>query len=404
MLMGLMLYLLFSMIKLFLNSSFVQLVKIPPLMPIFPYFSDIFNVSWLPSFYFTYWIIAIAIVAIVHEASHGILARSYNVKIKSTGFGILGPFLAFFVEQDDKQMKKAKIFPQLSILAAGVFANILFGIIFFFLMFGFFHATYAPGGIYFNDYSYNILPYSSISGANFTSEKLVISGLNFTKIVINNQGYWLADNFLDEDLEETTEIILYYDMPAVKTGLRGAISSINNFSTRNDEEYSAVIENFKPGEKVIVKTIAEKKTGEIESREYEIVLATSPINNTKPVIGVVRIPYEKTGFRGLMARIATSFKDPMTFYFPKFNPEVTKFFYDLLWWIVLINLSLALTNMLPVGIFDGGRFFMLTLLAITGNKKIAEKSFKLATKFILLLFALLMVLWLIGSAKGWLGI
>jgi len=105
-----------------------------------------------------------------------------------------------------------------------------------------------------------------------------------------------------------------------------------------------------------------------------------------------------------MARIATSFKDPMTFYFPKFNPEVTKFFYDLLWWIVLINLSLALTNMLHVGIFDGGRFFMLTLLAITGNKKIAEKSFKLATKFILLLFALLMVLWLIGSAKGWLGI
>jgi membrane-associated protease RseP (regulator of RpoE activity) len=93
----------------------------------------------------------------------------------------------------------------------------------------------------------------------------------------------------------------------------------------------------------------------------------------------------------------------MTFYSPKFNPPITKFFYDLLWWIVLINLSLALTNMLPVGIFDGGRFFMLTVLAITGNKKIAEKSFKIATKFILALFVLLMVLWFIGIARGWFG-
>jgi hypothetical protein len=60
--------------------------------------------------YFTYWIVAIALVAIFHEGFHGIFARFYNIKIKSTGFGFLGPFLAFFVEQDDKQMQKAKPF------------------------------------------------------------------------------------------------------------------------------------------------------------------------------------------------------------------------------------------------------------------------------------------------------
>ena len=50
--------------------------------------------------------------------------------------------------------------------------------------------------------------------------------------------------------------------------------------------------------------------------------------------------------------------------------------------------------MIPVGIFDGGRFWYLTVLAITKNKKIAEKAFKASTWFILLLVAILMIVWL----------
>jgi membrane-associated protease RseP (regulator of RpoE activity) len=59
----------------------------------------------------------------------------------------------------------------------------------------------------------------------------------------------------------------------------------------------------------------------------------------------------------------------------------------------MINLSVAVANMLPLGIFDGGRFFMLTILALTGNRKIAEKSFKFVTWLLLLAIALMMALY-----------
>jgi len=87
-----------------------------------------------------------------------------------------------------------------------------------------------------------------------------------------------------------------------------------------------------------------------------------------------------------------SFKDPHVYYKPK-SGEWSIFVYNLLWWLVIISISMALINMLPVGIFDGGRFFYLTVLALTKNKKIAKQSFMLLTKFFIFLFFLLIVFW-----------
>jgi membrane-associated protease RseP (regulator of RpoE activity) len=49
--------------------------------------------------------------------------------------------------------------------------------------------------------------------------------------------------------------------------------------------------------------------------------------------------------------------------------------------------------MLPVGIFDGGRFFYLAVLAITKSEKKAKKAFSLMTGLFLLLLALTMIFW-----------
>lgn len=87
---------------------------------------------------FFYWIISIFVLAVVHEFSHGIFARLYGLKIKSSGFAalaILIPILpAAFVEPDEKDLKKKKAKEQLSIFAAGPFANIVFAL-FVLLMF-----------------------------------------------------------------------------------------------------------------------------------------------------------------------------------------------------------------------------------------------------------------------------
>ena len=94
--------------------SVVRAIKVPPITPLIPYLPQAFNLDFLPPFYFIYWVLILAVIAIPHEFAHGIFMRRYNIKIKSTGFGFfpyfLPIFLAAFVEQDEKSMKKVQMF------------------------------------------------------------------------------------------------------------------------------------------------------------------------------------------------------------------------------------------------------------------------------------------------------
>jgi membrane-associated protease RseP (regulator of RpoE activity) len=56
----------------------------------------------------------------------------------------------------------------------------------------------------------------------------------------------------------------------------------------------------------------------------------------------------------------------------------------------------ALSNMLPVGIFDGGRFFYLLVLSITKSEKAAKTAFNISTYLLLGFFALLIIVWFFG--------
>ena len=98
------------------------------------------TVPGLPKLSFWHWIISIFVLASVHEFSHGVFARLNKIKVKSSGFALLGIILpvvpAAFVEPDEKSMAKAPKKAQLSVLAAGSFANFLTAIAAF-LIFGF---------------------------------------------------------------------------------------------------------------------------------------------------------------------------------------------------------------------------------------------------------------------------
>ena len=62
----------------------------------------------------------------------------------------------------------------------------------------------------------------------------------------------------------------------------------------------------------------------------------------------------------------------------------------------MINLSVALVNMLPVGIFDGGRFFYLTVWGITGSEKFGRRAFAFSTWVIILFLVWLMFKWAVA--------
>lgn len=92
-------------------------------------------------------IIALAIILVIHEFSHGVLARKAKVRIKQIGilaFGFIP--VGGFVEPDEKQVSKLKAMPQTKIFSAGIAANfvgmIVFGVLTYLL------ATYVVPGAY----------------------------------------------------------------------------------------------------------------------------------------------------------------------------------------------------------------------------------------------------------------
>jgi membrane-associated protease RseP (regulator of RpoE activity) len=387
------LWLFYTIVKIYLlRPDVVAQIKVPPIMPLIPYIDKV--VPFLPPFYFTYWIVILAIIAISHEFAHGIFMRRYNIKIKSTGFGFfpffLPIFLAAFVEQDEKSMVKAKNFEQRAVLGAGTFANVATAILFFVVLWGFFSASFAPAGVAFDDYAYkavNISTITMINGvtvSNPSQEQLVelAKDASFNNITAGEQKFVGIAGFIGKE-----HIVLYHDLPAIKAGINGPIIKINEHKITSVEELGTELDKYSPGETIIIKTKVKEET-----KEYEIILGEDPEEPEKAWLGIGFRNKEASGLMGKIFSALSSFKNPNVYYESEIG-EFGWFIYYLLWWLILISISVALVNMLPMGIFDGGRFFYLTVLAITKSEKAAKDSFKWLTYFFLLLLLLIMVFW-----------
>jgi membrane-associated protease RseP (regulator of RpoE activity) len=378
----------------------VQAIKIPPITPLVPYIDKFVPNLGLPSFYFIYWIIILAVIAIFHEFAHGVFMRRYDIKIKSTGFGFfpffLPIFLAAFVEQDEKSMKGKNNFKQMAVLSAGTFANLLTGILFFGIMVLFFMFAFQPSGVVFDSYTYNAVGISTIISVggivleNTTYQNLVqiIEEGDLIDVKTTQGDYFITKEFLSKQSGIESYIFLYEDAPAIKNNLSGAITKINGEKISSIDELSFELYKYSPKEKITLTLF----NGEDEHNQ-DLILGENPQNKSLPWLG---IGFNDNQRKGLMGKIINkiSFKDPHIYYISLF--DVAKFIYDLLWWLVLICFSVALVNMLPMGIFDGGRFFYLTILSLTKSEKKAEKWFKGITKFLLSLVILIMVFWAIS--------
>src|SRR3989344_461261 len=98
-------------------------------------------------------LLALFFVVVIHEFSHGLVARSHNLPIKSSGFAFFGPLPGAFVEPDEKKLKKQRNLVQLSVFAAGPFSNILTAalvlLIFLFIMDPIAAQAITPEGVIF---------------------------------------------------------------------------------------------------------------------------------------------------------------------------------------------------------------------------------------------------------------
>ncbi|MFH0832013.1 MAG: site-2 protease family protein [archaeon] len=398
----------------------LKIAKVPPIMPLIPYLPQIFNIDFLPPFYFTYWIIAVAIIAIFHESAHGIFSRFYKVRVKSTGFGFLGPFLAAFVEPDEKQLAKKGRKEQIAVLSAGSFANLVIAFIFIAVIALFFYCCFVPQGVQFETYVSSAVNISSITAVSnrpmynpgikeissamksLESADIIIrvnsKNINLTKISTLNSTYFAVTETLKRELAEeikkntssAQQLLVFDDTPALHAGLQGAITKINSQSINNMNEFGIQLSKLKPNEEVTIEVINKDYSKEY----YRIMLSNRTDNSTKAFLGVGFLELiPRKGILGLIGKMITKFKSPNKFYVPRYSVSLTIFIYNLLWWIIMINLSVAIVNMLPLGIFDGGRVFYLTMLTITKSDKKAKFLYKAMTYLLLGLVIALTVFW-----------
>lgn len=119
--MGLMSYSLYILI-----SNLVKFFQVPekagPMVLLLPGIT--IGLQSLPFF-----LIALAIVMITHEAAHGIASRLENIEIQSAG--ILMVFLLFgaFVEPDEDQLNRARLASKARVYGAGSLVNLLTAIL-----------------------------------------------------------------------------------------------------------------------------------------------------------------------------------------------------------------------------------------------------------------------------------
>jgi membrane-associated protease RseP (regulator of RpoE activity) len=113
-------YITFVIIKNVWDLLFVPkaLAGVAPVIPGFPIpglgIETPFIIGWLVLF----------TLITLHEFSHGVIARVFNLKVKSSGILFLGPIMGAFVEPDDKDLAKQPDYVQYGIMAAGPVSNI----------------------------------------------------------------------------------------------------------------------------------------------------------------------------------------------------------------------------------------------------------------------------------------
>jgi len=402
-LMASMIYLLVKFTQMYLSSpAAAQTLKVPVLTPLIPYLPSLFKIDFLPQLYFTYFIIIIAVIAIPHEFAHGIFARLNKIRVHSTGFGFLGPFLTAFVEPDEKQMEKSSKLSQLAILSSGTFANILTTIVFGLLLWLFFALAFVPVGVNL----VNVYPISTVNMSDLTETNglpLALYNLDnslLTEVMYRNETRYVDTEILRKTFKENlTQTLIYNNSPAFKARIAGepsilnitvtsAITEVNGIKTPSLKILNSTLYSFAPGETINITTIY-NGTKEIKS-------VTLGDSDGKASLGIATMPdtIQKKSLLSLVYSFIAKINSPSIYYESRIG-DLGMFIFNLLWWIVIVCIGVALTNMIPVGIFDGGRFFLLTIWGITRSKKAGEIAYKLSTWLILLVVLALMVQWVL---------
>ena len=274
--------------------------------------------------------IAIFIGIVIHELSHGVIARAVDIPVRSSGV-MLFLFLPIgaFVEVDDTKLDSTSFKKSGRIIAAGSGSNIVVGLISLLLLVGVVN-TMEP----------------------------IADGIPISQIVV--------------------------DSPANIAGLLPGdiVTHFNNIPVTDLDSFSQNLDSLSPGDSIVL-TIQRQ----FVTSDYEIVLSSRPDNPEEAFIGIMRpsVDLDESLSRyqnglSLSPNILVYFSFPSSdSYAIHFSSSMQNFYTsslgnqytvltNLLFWIWFINFNLGIFNALPLGPLDGGQAFKRGLKSITKNK------------------------------------
>ncbi len=279
--------------------------------------------------------ISLLLILVIHEASHGTVARLFKVKIKSAGLLLLSILpIGAFVEPDEKQLNSIPEEKQAMVYAAGPTANLLTMLASLALVVLFIFTIYIPF----------IQPWEQ------TEHERVL------------------DSIIVSEVQETVKLCeREYESPAF-----GKIEVGWKLEKANDL-------NVLASERVILKAEEENLLifSDSEGNEKQVSL-------TPNELGALGFGVERTKKAGV------DYSEEFKTY-----SSIAGFIASFLNWFIILNLLLALVNFLPTEPFDGGKIAKIVLLPYFGWLNISREDTK---KLIGRLFSWIILLLLILNA------
>jgi membrane-associated protease RseP (regulator of RpoE activity) len=282
--------------------------------------------------------LALIVAMVVHEGSHGILARSFKLRIKSSGliFFLILPIGAF-VDIDEEELKKTSARKTTRVMASGPMSNLAVGF------------------------------------ASLFCLMLVVGSMN---PVANGVGV----------------VGVYQDFPADDVGIDPSdiILSINGNPISKGEEIRDLFSTMQPGDTVNVKFLHDG-----QEMERSLTLAADE-NSTRAIMGIQGFDAEMIS--GLLddyrtptltspllylfiptftrAQERVPFSDLMNQFYTSPLGSATFLVANILFWMWFVNFNLAIFNALPLYPLDGGQALRASLEAYGAKRGWGEKTAK----------------------------
>jgi len=276
-----------------------------------------------------YGIIALVVGIVLHELSHGVVARSQGIGVKSLGILWCVVPVGAFVEQDDAEMLAATRRKRDRVAAAGVLANFGLTILFFVLLSGLVASSVAPNangvGVAFVQ--------SDTPAANLTIHAGdIITSINGTKTTTAT----IFEDALQNSTPNETVAIVYYSS-SLGRSVSTTVVLATNPSVKTRGFLGVAVYGLTPNElKQTLVWPAGSDQGPLVGTVYWLIL---PLATLEPVSGTTTSFFHVTG---PAAALGTG------------NFWILA---NILYWLAWMNLLLGLSNALPLVPLDGGLLF-----------------------------------------------